>query len=73
MRLVGNFVMMYGAYWLWRSLYSLLFFHIGWLDDYIIAGKMDRFMIRPLSPFLQLLGEEVNVNGISDVVFGVAF
>jgi len=68
---VWEIVFLYGIWMVGNSLYSLLFYHIFWMDDYITSGKFDRFLIRPLSPFLQLLGEEVNMNGIGDVIFGL--
>ena len=69
---VWQIVFLYGLWMTGNSLYSLLFFHLVGLDEFIVEGTFDRFMIRPLSPLLQLLGEEINLNGVSDVIFGVA-
>jgi ABC-2 type transport system permease protein len=54
-----------------NSIYSLLFFHVIDLEDYIVEGTFDRFLIRPLSPLLQLLTVRVDYNGIGDSVFGI--
>lgn len=68
---VWEIVFLYGIWMVGNSIYSLLFFHISWLDQYVIQGDFDRFLIRPLSPFLQLLGNEVSMNGVADVIFGL--
>ena len=65
-------VFLYGLWMTGNSIYSLLFFHLTWLDEYIVQGSFDRFLIRPFSPFLQLVAADVNVNGVADVTFGVA-
>ena len=69
---VWQVVFLYGFWMTGNSLYSLLFFHLSFIDDYIVEGVFDRFLMRPLSPFLQLLTVEVDLNGIADVVFGVS-
>ena len=69
---VWEIVFLYGIWMVGNSLYSLLFLHLTALENYIVEGTFDRFLVRPLSPFLQLLGEEVNMNGIADALFGVA-
>jgi len=69
---VWEIVFLYGLWMVGNSLYSLLFLHLTYLDGYIVEGTFDRFLVRPLSPFLQLLGEAVNMNGVADVVFGLA-
>jgi ABC-2 type transport system permease protein len=65
-------VFLYGIWMTGNSLYSLLFLHLTYLDGYIIEGTFDRFLVRPISPFLQLIGEDVNLNGIADGIFGLA-
>lgn len=69
---VWEIVFMYGLWMTGNSIYSLLFFHITELEDYLVRGAFDVFLVRPLSPFLMLLTVEVNINGIADVIFGVA-
>lgn len=69
---VWEIVFLYGIWMVGNSLYSLLFLHLTALENYIVEGTFDRFLIRPLSPLLQLLGEEVNMNGIADALFGAA-
>jgi ABC-2 type transport system permease protein len=64
-------VFLYGLWMTGNSLYSLVFFHLTWLDEYIVEGSFDRFLVRPFSPFLQLVAADVNLNGVADVIFGV--
>jgi ABC-2 type transport system permease protein len=54
-----------------NSIYSLLFVHLMDLEDYLVRGSFDLFLVRPLSPFLMLITVEVNMNGIADVIFGI--
>ena len=53
-----------------HSLFSLLFWHLEDLEFYIIQGTFDMFMIRPLNPFLQFLGSEINYTGFADMLVG---
>lgn len=69
---VWEIVFLYGLWMTGNSLYSLLFYHLHFLEEYIVEGFFDRFLVRPISPFLQLLTIDVNINGIADVIFGLA-
>ncbi len=69
---IWEIVFMYGIWMAGNSIYSLLFFHISDLEDYLVRGQFDLFLIRPLSPFMMLLTVDVNINGIADVIFAVA-
>lgn len=64
-------VFLYGMWMTGNSIYSLLFSHIQGLEDYLVQGTFDTFLIRPLSPLLMLLAVDVNFSGVSDVVFGL--
>ncbi len=69
---IWEIVFLYGFWMAGNSIYSLLFFHVIDLEDFIVEGTFDRFLIRPLSPLLQLLTVRVDYNGIGDSVFGIA-
>lgn len=69
---IWEIVFLYGIWMAGNSIYSLLFFHITDLEEYLVRGQFDLFLVRPLSPFLMLLTVEVNINGFADVVFGAA-
>jgi len=61
-------VMLYGTFLLSHSVYAVLFWHLALLDEDIIHGRFDQFLIRPCSPLLQFLGREVNYMGVGDIV-----
>jgi ABC-2 type transport system permease protein len=64
-------VFMYGLWTAGNCIYSLLFLHIQQLEHYIIDGTFDRFLLRPISPFLQLVGTEIDLNGAPDLLTGL--
>lgn len=65
-------VFLYSLWILGHSVFSLLFWHLDELEYFITQGTFDMFLIRPISPFLQLLGREINYTGFADVVVGVS-
>jgi len=61
-------------YCLWtvgHSLYSFLFSHANQLEDYLIEGAFDQFLLRPASPLIQLLGRELQYIEIADMLIGL--
>jgi ABC-2 type transport system permease protein len=69
---VWEIVLLYGMWMLSHSVYSMFFWHLNTLEDHIIQGTFDQFLIRPLSPLVQFLGREIQYMGFGDVVVGVA-
>jgi ABC-2 type transport system permease protein len=65
-------VMLYGTFLLSHSVYAVFFWHLSTLEDDILHGRFDRYLVRPCSPLLQFLGREVNYMGVGDVMFSVA-
>jgi ABC-2 type transport system permease protein len=39
------------------------------LEQDILSGRFDQYLIRPCSPLLQFVGREINYMGIGDVIF----
>jgi ABC-2 type transport system permease protein len=70
--LLWEIVFLYSLWILGHSVYSLLFWHIADLEDYIIDGTFDQFMVRPVSVFLQFIAREVNYVGVADLAVGIA-
>jgi ABC-2 type transport system permease protein len=70
--LLWEIVFLYSLWILGHSIYSLLFWHVSDLEDYIIDGTFDQFMVRPVSVFLQFIAREVNYVGVADIVVGIA-
>ena len=67
-------VMLYATFLISHSFFAVFFWHLGWLEDMIIEGRFDQFLIRPCSPLLQFIGSEVNYMGAGDIVFAsIAF
>lgn len=57
-------------YCLWllsHCLYSLFFWHFWDLEEYIVQGTFDQFLLRPASPFIQFMGREVQYIGFADM------
>lgn len=69
---IWQIVFLFGVWMTGNSLYSLLFYHLADLEEYIVDGAFDRFLVRPISPLIQILTVDVNINGIGDVLFGAA-
>ena len=68
---VWEMVFLYCLWLLGHSLYSLFLWHIRTLEDYLVQGTFDQFLIRPVSPFILFLGREVQYMGIADMAFAV--
>jgi ABC-2 type transport system permease protein len=69
---VWELVFLYCLWLLGHSLYSLFFWHIRTLEDYLVQGTFDQYLLRPVSPLVQFLGREIQYYGFADIVFGVA-
>jgi ABC-2 type transport system permease protein len=65
-------VMLYATFLLSHSVYAVFFWHLSNLEDDILHGRFDQYLIRPASPLLQFLGREVNYMGVADVVFATS-
>src|SRR5512145_502129 len=63
---VWELVFLYCLWLLGHSLYSLFFWHIRTLEDYLIQGTFDQYLLRPVSPFIQFLGREIQYYGFAD-------
>ena len=64
-------VLLYGMWLICHCLNSMFFFHISSLEDAIVQGTLDQYLIRPVSPLLQFLGREFNYVGVADLLFGI--
>lgn len=65
-------VMLYGTFLLSHSIYAVLFWHLSRLEDDILHGRFDQYLVRPCSPLLQFLGREVNYMGVADIIFAAS-
>lgn len=65
-------VFLYCLWLLGHSLFSMFFWHLRTLEDFLVQGTFDQFLLRPASPFVMFLGREVQYLGIADATFGIA-
>ncbi len=65
-------VFLYCLWLLSHSIYSLFFFHIRALEEYLIQGTFDQFLLRPASAFVLFIGREIQYVGVADMTFGAA-
>jgi viologen exporter family transport system permease protein len=65
-------VFLYCLWILEHSLYSLFFSQTTQLEDYLIEGTFDQFLLRPASPLIQFLGRELQYDEIADMLIGLA-
>jgi len=64
-------VFLYCMWILGHSLYDLFFSHTNQLEDYLIEGTFDQFLLRPASPLIQVLGRELQYIEIADMLIGL--
>lgn len=60
---VGGFIM---------NFHHIFLFNMFSLEDYIVDGKMDRFLVRPLSPLFQVYADNVSDNNLSKLIANAA-
>lgn len=60
---VGGFIM---------NFHHVFLFNMFNLEDYIVEGRMDRFLLRPLSPLFQVYADEVSDNNLSKLIANAA-
>lgn len=61
-------------YCLWllgHCFYSLFFWHFWEMEEYLVQGTFDQFLLRPASVFIQFLGREVQYIGFADMLVAV--
>ena len=69
---IWDLIFLYSLYMVCRSVYTTFFHHIERLEDEIAQGTFDQCLIRPVSPLLQIMGQDFRYIGIADLLFGIA-
>jgi ABC-2 type transport system permease protein len=64
--------MLYGMWLFSHCIHSMFFYHISAVEEEILHGRLDQYLVRPCSPLVQFLGREVNYVGFADLIFGGA-
>lgn len=55
------------------NLHHIFFFNIYYLgEEYIVKGRFDRFLIRPLNPLFQVYADSVSDNNLSKFIANIA-
>src|SRR5215216_1459905 len=65
-------VFLYGLWILGHSLYGLFFSNTSELENYLIEGIFDQFLLRPASPLIQVLGRELQYTEIANAFIGLS-
>ena len=64
-------VMLYAMWLTSHSVYAVFFWHLRSLEEDILHGRFDQYLIRPISPLVQFIGREINYMGFADIVFAI--
>ncbi len=67
---IWDLLFLYSFWMLCRGIYGIFFGHFMDLEELIVSGNFDAYLIRPVSPFLQLLGKDINYSGVGDLLVG---
>lgn len=68
---IWEIVFLYSIWVLAHSIFSMLFWHMDDLEFYITQGTFDIFLLRPISPFIQFIGRDINYMGFADILVGI--
>ena len=63
---------LYGMRLTSHGIFYLCFSQLFELDRVLITGEFDRFLVRPLSPLLQIFTRKLRVNCFGDLIGGIA-
>jgi len=67
----GDLMILYGLYMISFSLCSIFFSRITALESEVISGTFDKYLVRPMSPFVQFIGGEIRYVGLCDTLLGI--
>lgn len=69
---LGEIAFLYGLRLTTHALNVLVEGNIRGMDDQIRRGEFDRYLLRPMTPLLQIMGNDVQINAFGDLLGGVA-
>jgi ABC-2 type transport system permease protein len=69
---LSEMTLLYGMRLTSHGIFYLCFSQLFELDRVLISGEYDRFLVRPLSPLLQLFTRKLRVNCFGDLIGGIA-
>lgn len=68
---IGDLMVLYGLCMVSWSIFSIFFRNVTSLENEIVSGTFDKYLLRPVSPFVQLVGGEFRYTGLCDTLLGV--
>lgn len=68
---VWDMVFLYCLWILGHSIYSFFFWHFFMMEELVISGRFDMFLVRPLPVLLQFLAQGIQYMGVGDVLVGI--
>lgn len=69
---VGDLLVLYGMFMISWSIFSIFFRKLSKIQEEIVNGSFDIYLLRPVSVFLQLVGGDINYTGLCDIAMGIA-
>lgn len=69
---LAEITMLYGMRLTSHGVFYICFSQLFELDRVLISGEFDRFLVRPLSPLLQMFTRKLRVNCFGDLIGGTA-
>lgn len=69
---LGEITFLYGMRLTSHGIFYLCFSQLFELDRVLISGEFDRFLVRPISPLLQMFTRKLRVNCFGDLLGGAA-
>lgn len=68
---IWDLMFLYSFWMLSRGIYGVFFRHLADLEEMIVNGTFDAYLVRPASPFLQFIGKDISYTGVSDFLVGL--
>lgn len=68
---VWDMVFLYCLWIMGHSIYSLFFWHFFGMENLLVAGRFDMFLVRPLPVLLQFLAQGIQYMGVGDILVGI--
>ena len=54
---IWDLLFLYSFWMLSRGIYGLIFWHLSDLEEMIVGGTFNDYLIRPVNPFIQFIGK----------------
>ncbi len=67
----GDLMLLYGLYMVCYSVYSIFFGRVAMLENEVMQGTFDKYLVRPVNAFVQFLGGEIKYVGTCDTLLGI--